>query len=64
MDLITSRRQLEEVTIIGPSARRDEVFRWLIDGDWNPIYSGPKPIGGLRFDPDKFKIVAQREIEK
>lgn len=60
-----SRETLEQVTIIGPQSKRKELFRFLDEGSFRVVRSGPYTDRKMfpRVDLTRVMIVAVRSAE-
>lgn len=56
-------RIIKRVKITGHHSESQAAFDYCENNDLHITWSGPLPIGEHRFDPDKFQIIAEKEIQ-
>ena len=61
IDMNIYKKFIEQVILIGPSDEIGKALDYCLVNGYRVIRSGPKPVAKYRVDPDKFKVVGQRE---
>lgn len=55
------KKVIERITIIGSMEEKSEILDYAYDNGYKVIRSGPIRVSLTQVDPNKYKIVAERE---